>query len=155
MEPLNAKLYDPIRKEWVADQPEERVRQAFIKMMTEQLEYPAALIGIEKALDQMAHITTPSSEIPERRADIIVYGKGSTGLFPLLLVECKAVPLTEATVRQVTGYNHYVKALFVAMVNQTEIRTGWLDKESGSLQWAPTLPTYPSLMTAAGLPDCA
>lgn len=108
------RLYDPIRKLWVAATPEEKVRQSILKQMLE-LGYPESLIAVEKA------------ELPGRRVDILVYQKTGDELQPFLLVECKAHPLTQAVLNQVIGYNHHIQAPYIAIANQHEVRSGWFD----------------------------
>lgn len=64
-------------------------------------------------------------------------------LYPLLLVECKSVKLTPKVLSQVCGYNHYVKAYFVAVANQEEVRLGWMNK--GEYRFVSGLPSYSAL----------
>ena len=45
-------LYDPIRKKDVPDTPEERVRQATIQFLLNEIKVPAHLIAVEFALEQ-------------------------------------------------------------------------------------------------------
>lgn len=114
-------LFCPLRKKWIAALPEELIRHSLIKEMTQNLGYPAELLAAEKNLREMPHITNPRHSLPKRRADLIVFAKNihpQYSLYPLLLVECKAIPLTKKVLHQVLGYNHFVKAYFVAAVNQ-------------------------------------
>jgi hypothetical protein len=140
-------IFCTVRKEWVVDQPEERVRQALIKHM-ESLGYPLPLIAVEKKLKQVPHLLYSSEKLPNRRADLIAYAKGihpSYDLYPLLLVECKAVPLTEKVISQVVGYNHFLKAPYVAIVNQNEIRSGKYNTETKQYQFFDGLAPYSDL----------
>jgi hypothetical protein len=121
-------LFCSIRKTWVAATPEEMVRQSLIQMMLLELGFPPGGIALEKGLREMPHIEMIKGPIPARRADIIVFAKDihpSYPYYPLLLIECKAVPLTEKVIRQVVGYNQFIKAHFIAVANQTEIKLGW------------------------------
>lgn len=114
-------LFCPLRKIWVASLPEERVRQVLIQEMIFRLGYPASNIAIEKSLDQLPHLQNKNA-LPRRRADLIVFAKDIHPqhlLYPLLLIECKAVPLRKPLLRQLLGYNKYIGAYFVAAVNQT------------------------------------
>lgn len=145
------KIYCSIRKEWVQALPEEKVRQQLILRMITYLGYPEALIAVEKSLRQMPHLTSIKGKLPERRADILCYGKdihSAHSLYPLLLIECKAILLSKKVVQQVVGYNHYVKACFIAIANEQEVRTGWYDKEEGKYVFVPRLPTYDQLLKA-------
>src|SRR5579863_8219661 len=114
----DARIFDEIRQIWVRATPEERVRQRWIRRMTGELGYPRELLVVEKAMSELPHLAL--GEVPDRRLDILCYGKGihpDYSLFPLLLLECKEGPLTTSAVNQVIGYNYYVKARGVAVVN--------------------------------------
>jgi hypothetical protein len=87
--------------------------------MVHTLGYPAAGILRERQLSELPHLLAASGPLPKRRIDLISYRRGT--LEPLLLVECKAVPLTEQAVHQVLGYNAYVQAPFVAVVNDNTV----------------------------------
>ena len=54
--------------------PEERVRQALLKLMTGQLGYPPAMMVVEKELCQLPHLQH-SDALPQRRIDLLVYRK--------------------------------------------------------------------------------
>ncbi len=98
--------------------PEEIVRQNLILQMTEKLGFPKELISIEREISTLPHLS--GEKVPKRRFDIICFmGKCDKDLplYPLLLVECKAIPLSESALSQVFGYNYYVKAHFVALAN--------------------------------------
>ena len=117
--------------------------------MTGSLGYPANLIAVEKGLKQMPHLQTNPNQLPDRRADIVCYGKNihpQFNLYPLLLIECKAVKLTPKVINQVSGYNHFLSAYFIAVANQKEIETGWFDSKKGSYQFVSYLPSYQQLM---------
>lgn len=77
----------------MAATPEEYVRQEILQLML-QLGYPSSYIAVEK--DLAALLCTQNTFFPDRRADIVCYTKQpSKGLRPLLIVECKAIPLTQ------------------------------------------------------------
>ncbi len=78
-------IYDPIRKKDVPDTPEERVRQATVQFLLNEVRVPAHLITVEFALSTVDPKT-------DDRADIIVsnFREGATLDKPWLLVECKA-----------------------------------------------------------------
>ncbi|MEZ5315386.1 MAG: type I restriction enzyme HsdR N-terminal domain-containing protein [Chlamydiales bacterium] len=146
----NESLFDPIRKKWVISEPEERIRQDLIQKMLKELGYPSSLIAVEKELFLLPHLLFESKErIPKRRADIIVFGKGihpHYALFPLLMIECKALPLTSAFASQVIGYNTVVQAPYLALANKEQILTGTLDDTLGEYHFESGLPTYEFLM---------
>lgn len=82
---LHDTLYDPIRQKDVPDTPEERVRQATIKFLMDEVKVPQNLIAVEFALSTVE----PSTD---DRVDILVQSfKDNADLkHPWLLVECKA-----------------------------------------------------------------
>lgn len=108
-----------IRKRPIVFTPEEKVRQALLHLMIHSLGYPAALIGVELNLACLPN--SPQRKCPQRRADIIVF---TNDIKPLILIECKATPLTQISIRQVVGYNLFVQAPYLALANQKEIKTG-------------------------------
>lgn len=144
-------LYCSIRKTWVAALPEEHVRQRIINQMINELGFPGSLIAVEKAVRQLPHLSVSDRRhVPDRRADIICFANGSQGLYPLLTIECKAVKLTKRVVNQVVGYNHYIRASFIAITNQNETRTGWFDGEKYA--FVDYLPSYEALITSGKCP---
>jgi hypothetical protein len=141
-------LFDPIRREWVAATPEEAVRQLLLEQLIHSLGFPRELISVEKGLRQMPHLCLqPNSRVPARRADIVCFAKSIAGpsLHPLLLIECKAVPITPAVMRQVVGYNHYMNASSIAVVNQTETRFGYFHPSRQEYVYTPEIPSYDQL----------
>lgn len=108
--------------------PEEKVRQQVIVDLVSQ-GFPRHLMSVEKQVSGL-----------KRRLDLLCYGLFEGHLYPLLLVECKAVRLTKAAERQVFGYNYYVRAPFVALVNDS----GMIWAEKGK-PFAEGIPTYEDL----------
>jgi hypothetical protein len=145
--PINRLVFDEIRQTWVKATPEELVRQRWLKMMVHQLQYPKELLVIEKEIKDLPHLT--HQDVPDRRIDILCYAKGSQphfSIFPLLLVECKDEHLTEGAVDQVIGYNHHIKACFVAVVNLEEVRLGYFNRMKKEYVFCSALPPFKELM---------
>lgn len=146
-----SKILCPVRREWVEPLPEEKIRVALIQYMTQKLGYPPQLLVVEKALHQFPHLQQQQTEnFPKRRADLVCYGSGihpEYPLYPLLLVECKAVPLNGKAVQQLTAYNHYLQAYFVALCNESSVRSGYFDEGQGGYVFSNTLPSYHELLT--------
>ena len=129
------------------------MRQQLVHRMIHSLDYPSSYLVVEKALKQMPHLTLQDKPIPDRRADLICYAKGihpQHDLYPLLLVECKATKITQKVINQVVGYNYHLRAYFVAVANDHEIQTGWLDPAKGAYTFVPYLPSYPQLVRSWG-----
>jgi len=150
LNPKSDLLYDPIRKKWVDKTPEEMIRQSLIHEMVENLGYPPTWIAVEKELSQLP-VPAPlpkGQRIPKRRADLVVFTKNAlTGsLRALMMVECKAVPLTPKFARQVIGYNAFVGADFIVLANETQILTGYFDPNAHIYQFEPGLPRFDALV---------
>ncbi len=111
------------------------MRQALLAFMINSAGYPKGLIGVELSLSSLLHLQ--ESKLPKRRADIIVFSMQHT---PLVLVECKAVPLNDATIRQAVGYNLFVKAPYIVLANQSDVKTGSFN--GTSWVFTPGLPPY-------------
>ncbi len=142
------KLYDPYRNQWVVATPEEKVRQQWLEVMTEHLSFPKELIVIEKAIERLPHLKKGGA-LPQRRIDLLAYTKLKEGpLKPLILIECKCIPLTDKALMQVLGYNHFVGASYIAIANQEEIRIGFKDQKTNELTMLDFLPAYPLLNQA-------
>lgn len=138
-----------IRKETVAATPEEKVRQGLLHHLIHKLGFPASHIAVERALHQIPHLHLSPLDLPERRADIVCFGQGihpKHEIYPLLLVECKSVKLTPKVINQVSGYNVFLQAYFVAVANQEEVRFGWKGKEG--YQFINRIPEYPEMIKA-------
>jgi len=147
-EPLDSLIYCPLRKRKVLARPEEAVRVKLIYEMTEKLGYPLSSLALEKELSFMPHLALEKA-LPKRRLDLICFAKGihpEYDLYPLLLIECKAVKLTPKMIPQVTGYNKILKAYFFALVNSNEIQFGRVDPKNGCYQFINRIPHYHELM---------
>lgn len=143
-------LYCPFRKESVLAQPEEIVRQKLLVLMTEQLGYPRECLVIEKALSKLPHLQNYNKPLPRRRVDILCYSRQSASevfaLKPLLLIECKAIPLDPGAFQQASGYNYYIGAPFIAIANESQIFHGWRDLSTGKFCYSDFLPFYKDLI---------
>ena len=84
--------------------------------------------------------------MPSRRIDILCFEPKE--LTPLLLIECKSVPIRESMLPQVMGYNAFIQAPFIALVNQKSIVFGWEDEEKGKWCYGKALPKFKELKNA-------
>lgn len=141
----NKKVYDPIRKKWCVATPEECVRQKILIYLIEFLGYPPHAMSIEKKLSELPMVQ--GEKIPERRVDILCCE--STSCRPLLLIECKGVPLSKKMLAQVSGYNAFIGAPLICLANDQELILGW----GGDIRETPfkILPTYQALCDATRL----
>lgn len=144
-------VYDVIRKGWFVATAEELFRQRLIHYMINELSYPQHFIVVEKALKELPHRDFSMEKPPERRVDIICFAKGVHSrdeLYPLIAIECKAVKITEKAFHQIEGYNHYLQAYYISLINEREVYTGCLDPLTGKYCYTKTLPSFPELKMA-------
>jgi hypothetical protein len=137
------KIYCSQRKAWFASTPEEVVRQQALILLN-QLGFPKEQIVIEKELKLLPHLQ--GIQVPERRVDLMCYCKREVSLHPLFLIECKAIAFTDKEMRQLIGYNHFIKAPFVGLINQNQKKLGWFNAELGDYQFIDYFPSYKELI---------
>lgn len=141
------RVFDPVRKEWVHATPEEIIRQKWIEVMIHHLGFPKELLVVERGLKLLPHLKGDVSKAPERRIDLLAYTKWKDDqLLPLLLIECKCIPLTEKALSQVMGYHHLVQSRYVAIANEDEILIAF--QSDRGLQTLHFLPSYNQLVQA-------
>lgn len=100
-------VFDIIRKKYVILTPEEWVRQHFIHLMINHLNYPKSLIKVESGMSYFKSV---------KRSDINLMNRdGST----FLMIECKnsSIKFGKETLNQISIYNKVVKAQYVAITN--------------------------------------
>ncbi len=87
-------LWDDLRKKWVADTPEERVRLQVVQGLLRH-GIPASSIGVEKKVAVYGRL---------KRFDLLVFRQGK----PWMVVECKApsVRLDQTVYDQLFSYRH-------------------------------------------------
>ncbi len=129
------------------DLPEEKIRQALVAFMRQALGYPGEMISIERSLSSFPHLK--GKKVPNRRFDIAVFG--TKQVIPLLVIECKAVPINQKAFDQVIGYNHLVQAPFLALANGKEVFT--LIKDGSGYRQQKGLPEYKFLLESVGAGD--
>lgn len=130
-------IFDPIRQKWVACTPEERVRQAFVHMLTGTYGYPQGLIANEQS------ITVGQLH---RRCDTIVYDRHLT---PLMVVEYKnpSIPLSQKVVEQVFRYNSVLGVPIIAISNGPSTIVFRVGYDGTPTTVLPALPSYEELCT--------
>jgi len=122
-------IFDPLRKKWLRLTPEEWVRQNFLQYLIQVMQYPAALIAIEKEI-QIGEL--------KKRFDILVYKDDR----PWLLIECKEmnVPISESVMQQLLRYQITVQADYLIVTNGNETRG--IGKENDQLVTLNAMPSY-------------
>jgi len=147
-----SRLYDPIRKAWVKETPEERVRQKLLQILVRDLHFPVNMLAVEKELSQLPHLQL-FCDIPKRRIDILAFAKRGDDFWPLLMIECKAEKLNPQFANQLVGYNSFVQAPFLCLANEKEVVTGSYDDEAGHFRFEPGLKSYSRLLALAQSPS--
>ena len=127
-------IFDAWRKKYVVLTPEEWVRQNFMIYLTQTLNYPASLIGIEKEI----WLGTL-----KKRCDIVVYNRE---MQPWMIVECKEmnVPLGQITLEQINRYQMVLSSSYLVITNGTNTFCCYGNKEAGKWQFVEALPLYPA-----------
>ncbi len=122
-------IFCVIRKKWLQLTPEEWVRQNTLLYLIESLQYPAALIAVEKKLEL--------GEL-KKRFDIVVYKNDK----PFLLIECKEmnVPIAQKTLDQVMRYNINLQAGYFIITNGNTCYG--FKAEAGDLSALNTFPSF-------------
>jgi hypothetical protein len=138
-------LIDKVRGVAIRATPEEKIRQKVLKMLIEDLSFPKEHIVVEKALSELPHLIE-KKYVPKRRLDILCYFPVQDQLLPLLLIECKKSGLRNQAFTQVSGYNYWIEAPFVAVANQECILVKYLDAVSHEVVIREGLPSYQDLM---------
>lgn len=125
-------IFDPIRKKFVALQPEEWVRQHVLQYLIETHQYPASLISVEKKI-RVAHT--------DKRYDVVVY-KPDGAIF--LLIECKApeIEITQEVFDQIARYNLSAKAEWLMLTNGLQHLYYRIDYITKKCQFVPEIPAF-------------
>ncbi len=153
MTTIKGKLFDRLRRRWIADLPEERVRQAVIAWMLDFGGYPQSLLCSEKRLLHVEDLgfdrAINAAPVTLRRFDLLCFMRSDAGFKPLLLIECKAARLTDRTKKQALDYNYHVKAPFIALAGAQECLFAILQNScsDGHPHWQSGLPTHTALGT--------
>ncbi|MAQ31735.1 MAG: restriction endonuclease subunit R [Flavobacteriales bacterium] len=123
-------IFDLVRKKFVLNQPEEWVRQNFIKFLNEKKGYPLSLMSVEKKTN---------INLRQKRCDIICFDKNNQAL---LLVECKAqnIKLNQETINQSVIYQKKIKAQFIIITNGNQ--TYCFKEDNTKIEFIKKIPHY-------------
>ncbi len=135
-------LFDPIRQKEVPDTPEERVRQATIRFLIDEVKVPQNLIAVEFALSTVEPKT-------DDRVDLLVQDFKVSGDLkrPWLLVECKAPGeyTWQALQVQLNKYLQILTPKYVMLSLGDAVRYFALDAATKRFQKIEKLPQFTSL----------
>jgi hypothetical protein len=127
------KIFDPVRKKFVALTPEEWVRQHVIAYLSGGKGYPLSLLMVEKEF---------TYNNLSKRADVVACNnKGK----PILMVECKStdVEITQEVFDQVVRYNMTMQVGVLIVTNG--FNTYCCSLEGGNYKALEDIPSYKEL----------
>lgn len=126
------KIFDRIRKKFVALTPEEWVRQNFVNHLIENLGYPSSLIANERGIELNG---------TSRRCDTVVFDRYGS---PAIIVEYKAptVNITQDVFDQIVRYNLVLHARFLIVSNGMSHYCCEIDTTTGAYTFLPAIPDY-------------
>ena len=133
------KVFDTLRKKYVALTPEEYVRQHFVNYLINDLHYPVGLTANEVTIK--LNDTT-------KRCDTVVWDK--TGR-PVMIVEYKAptIAITQEVFDQIVRYNMVLHADYIGVSNGLQHFCCRLDYTNNTYQFIPQIPDYNALIIGA------
>lgn len=123
-------IFDAIRQKWVSLQPEEWVRQNFIRWMIKVASIPKGAIAVEKGL-QLGEMA--------KRLDVLVFDRSTQ---PWMMIECKApdVELKAPVLMQILSYNLVVPVRYLVITNGRECHVA--DKKKEIPEWLSFFPKH-------------
>ena len=126
------RIFDPVRRKYVAITPEELVRQAVVQFLIVGKCYPKALLQTEYAI--------LVNGLP-KRCDIIAFSRDAA---PFLLVETKrpTVAIDETTFAQAARYNLALPVKYWLLTNGVQSYLFELDYEHQTWHRLDDLPEY-------------
>ena len=131
-------IFDVMRKRWVALTPEEWVRQHFLNYLTGVMNYPQALIAVERAFNL--------GEL-KKRFDIVIYDRD---LQPWMLIECKEMQtaLDKNALDQVLRYHIILRVPYIVITNGRNCFG--FSNQNGQVMELSDLPPFGASLTGGG-----
>ena len=130
------RIFDVIRRRYVALTPEEWVRQHFVHFLAAEKGYPLTLMAneVQLKLNGMS-----------RRCDTVVYDRTLT---PRVIVEYKApsVEITQKVFDQISRYNRVLRVDYLIVSNGLTHYCCRIDYASQGYSFLPDIPTYEELL---------
>ncbi len=129
------KIFDPLRRRYVALTPEEQVRQYFVAWLVNERGYPRELLANEVSL------TIGNKHM---RADTVLY---DNRLRARMIIEYKApsVALTRKVLEQITSYNILLDVDYLVVSNGH--KSYCLHREGSTYSFLPDIPRYEELVS--------
>ena len=131
------RIFDTLRKAYVALTPEEWVRQHFVHYLISAKDYPASLMANETAIN-LNNI--------KLRCDTVVYDKS---LSPRAIIEYKApsVAITKETFAQIARYNLVLKVDYLIVSNGLKHYCCKMDYAANSYTFLQEIPDYKTIIS--------
>jgi len=130
------KIFDELRRRFVALTPEEWVRQHFVNYLISVKGYPKGLLGNEIEL-----------RIGEKRlrCDTLLYDRS---MHPKMIVEYKApqIELTSRVFDQITAYNLLLHVDYLVVSNGLRHYCCQMDYSAGTYRFLPDIPNMEKLL---------
>ncbi|MCC6752574.1 MAG: type I restriction enzyme HsdR N-terminal domain-containing protein [Saprospiraceae bacterium] len=129
----DGKVFDPVRRKWLVETPEETVRQCLLVWLV-RLGIPGRSIAVERKISIFGRM---------RRFDVVIY---SRDLRPWMLFECKApgTPLQQEVVEQAGAYNLALQCPYLGISNGSLLLLAEIDFQTRQSHFIPVFPAYPS-----------
>lgn len=123
-------IFDIIRRKFVHLSPEEWVRQHIVWYCIYEMQYPKALISVEKQIKINQQI---------RRYDIVIYHQD---MKPWMMIECKQpeVPLTNDVLQQLLRYQKEIQSPYGVITNGKH--TFCCEMNVPNFKWLAALPVF-------------
>jgi len=129
-------VFDPVRRKYVKQTPEEEVRQMMLRTLVEESGVPIGFMAVEYAIRLYGM---------DKRCDIVVF---SPQLNPLMIVECKArhIPLSQQVMSQAASYNIKLKVPYLLMTNGSQQYCCKIDHTEGQVSFLEYIPGFKEMM---------
>lgn len=131
----SSKIFDIVRRKFVALTPEEWVRQHLLQYLASEKKVPKSLVAVEKILKV--------NGLP-RRTDVLVYSKA---MKKILLAECKApsVKITQKVFDQAARYNLSLDVSYFVLTNGLQTYCCTMDHELRQYRFLEEVPEFENL----------
>jgi hypothetical protein len=131
----SSKIFDIIRKKFVALTPEEWVRQHIIHYLVNEKKVPVSLFSVEKIL-KINRLT--------RRTDVLIYKDAK----PVLLAECKApeIKVTQSVFDQAARYNLSLNVKYFVLTNGLQTICCTMNHEKQKYEFLKEIPKFTEMI---------
>ena len=137
----NLKVFDILRKKFVALTPEEFVRQNFIHWLVGTKNYPQSLIANEVEI---------KLNDTKKRSDTVVYDRQCR---PVMIIEYKApdIEITQDTFDQIVRYNMELQARYLVVSNGRNHYCCVVEAKAGTYNFVKVIPEYNDMVGMPGV----